>query len=143
MKKTLTRILGAGLGLTLPFLSGCQIETAETAVATTYIEGTVVEEYGRGLGLEESSGAWFGNESVRIVNPSYTLKIQTSEGVYTASVYCSWTSRKTLEALSAAIEPGTKIRFAKRYKGREKFDEDKIGTIRTDELTVLGSPKKE
>ena len=119
-----------GIGLLLNVASGCE------RLPGDYLEGTVIKEAGSAAQLVESRGAFFGNESVKLSNPTYLLQIQTSDGVYTTSVFNTPPLNeryKSLEALALVIEEGTKVRFL--YKSR--FGEDRIGHIYSDEITVL------
>ena len=129
-RRNLLKGLGALAVAAVPLISGCEAEQKDV-----YKEGTVVGEYGSLAGLEESSGAFFGNESVRIRNPDYVLEIQTEDGIYTAKVI---PYPDSLEALAVAIKPGAKVKFmVKNCYGKDNFREDRIGTIWTNEIKVL------
>ncbi len=100
-----------------------------------YKEGVVIRESGNFAGLEDSSGAVFGNRSVKIGGGTYVLHVKTSDATYTFSVY---QSDKPLEALALAIEEGTKIRFrTKGYFGGPCFSSDNIGWNKSDDVSVL------
>lgn len=125
MKKTLTSILlAATIGIT-----GCSMRE--------YEEGTVIKEYGNIPGLIKSEGALFGNNSVKINDPTYVLQIKTEKGIYTANVINH--GKKHLEALSVAIEEGTKIRFAVKNKNYDNlgFDKDRIGNVFSSDIEIL------
>ena len=116
--------LAAGAGT---FVSGCE----ETDV---YKDGIVKERYADGVRLEESSGALFGNASVKLGAHHYVLEIETPDKkVYTASVR---PYGDCLEALMVAIKRGTEVRFAVRRHGCDNFREDRIGEIRVDDIRV-------
>jgi len=128
----LKRLLCAGSLAGLAFLSGCN-------QPSKYVEGIVKKEKTNILEIAPSKGALFGNESVRITgDKNYVLQIETNEGLYTASVIPTSYGKKTLEALSEAIEEGTRVKFPTRVENRMMFGEDKIGTIYSDFLVVLG-----
>jgi uncharacterized lipoprotein NlpE involved in copper resistance len=114
-------------------LAGCNNEDHSNHL-DIYLEGTVKREAGTVAQIVESSGALFGNESVKFSDPTYVLQIETPEGLYTASVK-EW--NRPLEALALAIKEGSRVRFAKKYNGRDRFGEDRIGKIYSEELTVL------
>ena len=112
IRKTLGAIvLSAAIGL-----SSC--DNSGSGSGEKYLEGTVIKEAGTVT------------QSPRFGDPSYVLQIQTENGVYTVSVIYNG-GDKTLEALSLAIEEGTRIRFAIRQFGKDRFSEDRIGRIYT------------
>src|SRR3989338_7257306 len=107
IKKTLTDIVFVGtLALSGP---GCS-----NKFIPEYLEGKVTKESGSVVNLMESSGALFGNESVKFGNPSYVLTVETYQGRYVISVDERYS--KPLVALAEAIEVGDKIRFKTNYK---------------------------
>ena len=53
---------------------------------TKRIEGDVINIYGSLPGLVQSSGALFGNESVRINTPSLVYTIKVGEDIYTLNI---------------------------------------------------------
>jgi len=128
----LQKALGVG-ALVLAFASGCDNKPSKPS--DIYLEGTVKREAGSVARIVESSGALFGNESVKFSNPTYVLQIETPEGVYTASVVQY--GNKTLDALALVIQEGSRVKFAKRHHDNDRFGEDRIGKIYSDELTVL------
>ena len=136
IKKTLTDIVFVGtLALSGP---GCS-----NKFIPEYLEGKVTKESGSVVNLMESSGALFGNESVKFGNPSYVLKVETCQGRYVISVD-EIHSRvyKPLVALAEAIEVGDKIRFKTNYKDgphvRDNFSKDRIGSIYSNDIELLG-----
>jgi hypothetical protein len=52
-----------------------------------YSDGVVKREAGNVAGVVESSGALFGNGSVKIGDPTYVLQVETDNGLYTMSIY--------------------------------------------------------
>lgn len=127
--------LGALVGATAisAVVPGC--ETKEE-----YEEGVVVKEFGTLMGFVKSEGALFGNDSVKIGELTYGVRVKAPSGTYTISI--SPTADRTLEALEAAIEEGTRVKFAK-YKVFDgtvsvQFGSDKIGKISADNIQVLG-----
>ncbi len=124
-------LIGAGI-LTLTSLSGCQAK---------YLEGTVVKESGTVLNLVESPKPFlFGNESVKFGNPNYILTIKTNGGKYIVDLReINSYKNKTLAALAEAIEVGDRVRFRTNdINGISYFSRDRIGTIPTPSLEVLG-----
>ena len=97
-KKTLASLI---LGATLAF-SGC----GDTKPCY-YLEGEVIKESGSVVSVIESSGAVFGNESVKFGNPTYVLRVKTEKGIYTINV--EGDSQKPLAALAEAIKAGDKV----------------------------------
>ncbi len=101
-----------------------------------YVTGTVIKVGGTLARLVKSNGAYFGNESVKIGNPTYVLQIQTPQGLYTASIK-EW--NKPLEALALAIENGCQVRIKKDLLDNKytlRFEEDKVGHLNSDEVIV-------
>lgn len=125
---TIKKYFGVG-ALALAFASGCTGESIS-------LEGTVKKEAGSVAQIVESSGARFGNESVKLSDPTYVLQIETSEGLYTASVV-NCCSGRSIEALALVIEEGSRVKFKKVNNGRHNFYEDRIGTLNTYEIEVL------
>jgi len=68
----------------------------------------------------------------------YALKFQIGNDVYSAGIEGENYSKRRLNALALAIEPGTKIRIHKKYLGNNRFEEDKVGYLNIDEIFVLG-----
>jgi len=88
----------------------------------------------------ESSGAFFGNESVRFGNPSYILTVETEQGKYTISVI-EW--GKPLLGLAEAIEVGDRIKFKTSITdfisgSVNYFSKDRIGSLYSDDIELLG-----
>ena len=139
MKNKLITVMGIG-ALALNLSACCQDYSLRE------LEGTVLKEKGNIMNIESSSGAIFGNESVKFGDKTYILNVRTKEGDYIMQVYETWGSKKPLEALEDSIKIGSKIRF---YVDKEDnspfhckksipiFSEDKIGWIKTNEITVL------
>ncbi len=130
IKKTLSRIVLAGA---LAFGSaGCSDHPE-------YQEGKVTKEGGTVVNIVESSGALFGNESVKFGNPNYILTVETDQGKYVINVRENY--RKPLAALAEAIEVGDKIKFKTNYWDvgyRDYFSKDRIGSVPSDEIELLG-----
>lgn len=91
---------------------------------SSYIEGIVTEEYGtivdRQKALEASEEALFGNDSVRIFDPTYGVKYRnTADGqIYDLGIVAD---ADTLETFNSAIEPGTRIRVRSRAIDRSSY----------------------
>ena len=94
---------------------------------TKYVTGTIVAERGSVARVVEPNAPSFSTR-----NPTYVLQIQTSQGLYTASV-SNWYS-KPLDALALAIKEGSQVRIEK--KDLDSFSEDKIGYLSSDEIIV-------
>ena len=103
-----------------------------------YIEGTVVKEAGTITQIVPSSGAMFGNESIKFSKPSYIIQIQTPQGLYTADIKHYFHQDKSLESMALVIEKGTKVKIQKSALGSSRFSEDKMGYLYTNEILVLG-----
>ena len=105
-----------------------------------FVEGKVVSEYGNVARIVESSDALFGNESVKLGNPVYGLKIETPQGIYTIEVDVRNTSgssgRHTAYNLAAAIEEGTRVKFPLRYGRRDLFSADGLGIMDPDDIEI-------
>lgn len=124
-------------------LGGCENEYQTGEVIRE--SGTLVEN--RENRLEDSSGAIFGNDSVRVGNQSYILTVKASDGVYTIGVIDGRSSNnqiyKPIEALEQAIEVGDRIKFLTAFNGtRRKFSEDKIGSNYSSSITVVEKAKR-
>ena len=122
-------------------LIGCKAEPE-------YKTGMVLKESGSVTNLVQSSGAVFGNESVKI-GSTYLLELQTKDGIYFADVqynYVQGQPDKTIEGLALAIEEGDSVRF-QTTKGHPShidnalFDKDKIGTTYTSNMTLVCKKK--
>ena len=133
IKKTLSSIVLAGA---LAFGSaGC------SSYHPQYQEGEVTKESGTVVNIVESSGALFGNESVKFGNPNYVLTIKTDKGKYIIDVRENY--QKPLAALAEAIEVGSRIRFKTNRdmslgKSMDYFSEDRIGSVPSSEIELLG-----
>ena len=85
-----------------------------------FVKGTVIEEYGNISRIVESSGALFGNESVKLGNPNYGLVVNTQNGKYIIEIDVQDSDNgirgtsglKTAYNLSQAIKKGTNIRIS-------------------------------
>jgi len=129
IKQTLgTIVLASAIGL-----AGC-------SKPENFVEGKVVSEYGNVARIVESSGALFGNESVKLGNPAYGLKVETPQGIYTIEVAVDDMSGSsgphTAYNLAAAIEEGTKVRFPLQYGGRNLFSADRLGIVDPDDIEI-------
>lgn len=133
VRKTLTSIVLAGT--LAPGGVGC-------SKPENHVEGKVIQEYGSVARIVQSSGALFGNESVKLGNPIYGLKVETPQGIYIIHVDIDDSSGSqgphTAYNLAAAIEEGTRVRFPLRYDGRNLFSADKLGIVDPDDITILG-----
>ena len=108
-----------------------------TGCSKDYKTGTVEKESGTVAQIVESSGALFGNESVKFSNPTYILQIKTTEGTYTASVV-SYRNR-TIEALATALEEGDRVRFVVNDPARKgkTFGSDRVGRLYANQIEIL------
>lgn len=106
-----------------------------------FVEGEVTSEYGNVARIVESSGAVFGNESVRLGNPHYGLHVETSQGNYTIEVEVGDRSGSegmhTVYNLAATIEEGTRIRFPLEYGIHDLFSADNLGIVDPDDIQIL------
>jgi hypothetical protein len=115
-----------------------------------YETGLVVKEAGSVANVIESSGALFGNESVKISDPTYLLVLQTKNGLYTVDIkqgyYTNVAPNKTLEGLALAIEEGDSVRFKLTAGNPQRtddklFSEDKIGINYAPDVTLIRKHK--
>ena len=125
MKTNLKKLLGTiALSSVMGISSGC---------TEKYKTGTVVKEAGSIVvaqqTIESKNCACF-KDKYSEKWPTYFLQIQTSEGIYTASIEPTY--ERPLEALALAIEEGTKVKFSTGL-----IQSDKVGTIYADELKIL------
>jgi len=104
----------------------------------TTLEGTVKEEFGTAQRIVDSSGAIFGNESVKFGDPTYGLVLETDKGEYVIIVNNYHT--KPITALAKAIEPGDIVRI--RYDQSTKIGNDGIGKTDSDTIELLGKGHK-
>lgn len=103
-----------------------------------YVIGTVKKELGTVAKVVKSRGAIFGNESVKISDPTYLLQIQTPQGLYTASVINIGSPYRTLESLALVIEEGSKVKIRKSIlDDKYRFAEDKIGYLPSNAIIVI------
>ncbi len=127
-----------GKKLTLGFLAlaGTIGLSAGCGGETIYVNGTVVNEFGsivdRQKAIQSSSGALFGNESIKI-GSTYGVQFKAEDGkVYTMGIV---SSSSMLETLNMAIEKGTKFRIEK-----HDFDlrfEGPVGCVYSSEIEIL------
>jgi hypothetical protein len=115
------------------FFLGC-------ADKTIRIEGEVIKIFGTLPGLVQSSGALFGNESVKINNPSLVYVVKVGEDVYTLDVFDNYESSISKINLASRICLGTRISFTVREgknKDPNKFDPNfHAGSNRADDIGV-------
>jgi len=109
VRKTLTSIVLAGALA----LGGAGCSYSPQYQPPQYQEGKVTKESGTVVNVVESSGALFGNESVKFGNPNYVLTVETDQGKYVINVRENY--RKPLVALAEAIEVGDRIKFKTIY----------------------------
>jgi hypothetical protein len=117
------KILATGALIASVGLSGC----GDT------LEGTVKEEFGSAQIIEESSGAMFGNESVKISNQTYGLVLETDKGEYVITVNNH--NRKPVMGLAKAIETGDRIRIT--YGFNTRIGDDRIGKTDSDTIELI------
>lgn len=134
IKRTLGTIV---LASTIALLAGC----APPGGPGNYVEGKVVSEYGNLARIvESSSGALIGNESVKLGNPVYGLKVETPQGIYIIEVDVNDQSGSrgphSAYNLAAAIEEGTKVKFPLRYDERDLFSVDRLGILDPDDIEI-------
>lgn len=133
MKKTLATLALAG---TL-FFDGCFKEPKQET-----LEGTVKEEFGEfgeAKKIVPSSGALFGNESVRFGKPEYGLVLESKGKIYTIQVYER--SGKPLMPLAKAIEPGDRIKITY-HEYATIIGEDGIGQTPSNTISIIEKSKK-
>ncbi len=127
IKQTLEAIVLAGaIGLT-----GCKRE---------YKTGTIEKEYGTVTQIVESSGALFGNESVKFSDSTYILQIKTTEGIYTASILPAQYGIRPIEALATAFKEGDRVKFVVHdpmLQYGEAFGSDRVGKIYSDQIIKI------
>ena len=97
-----------------------------------YIEGTIIKEYGNIGSIVESSGALFGNESIKFSKPYYCITVDTQQGEYIIELndYAGSKGGKTVENMSIAIKEGTRIRVT-------TFSKDRILVVDPDDIEIL------
>ena len=134
IKKTLSSIILAS-ALTFGGV-GCSYQPE-------YQEGKVIKEGGSIANIVESSGALFGNESVKFGNQNYVLSVDTEQGKYV--IYVREYHSKPIAALAEAIEVGDRVRFKTNYMNfgnKNYFSEDRIGSVPSHEIELLGKERK-
>ncbi|MBI2631522.1 hypothetical protein HYW75_00785 [Candidatus Pacearchaeota archaeon] len=112
-----------------------------------YVEGEVVERYGTLSGLVESSDALFGNESVKIEQPSYLMRVNTKNGEYIIQVDAlddsGSSGPQTIHNIAAATKIGTKIKFPTKAYGTNRklqpagFSSGNVGMLDPDDIQIL------
>jgi len=125
------RILTTGALIASLALNGC-LPKQQT------LEGTVKEEFGTAQRIVESSGALFGNESVKFGDSTYGLVLETAQGEYTISVRDFHS--KPIYALAKVIEIGDKVRI--RYDNSTQIGKDRIGVTDSDTIELIEKAKK-
>ena len=119
-------------GAMIAALSGC---TADS------LEGTVKEEFGNVTKVVDSSGALFGNDSVKIGNPEYGLVLESQGKIYHIKIEND--RHKPIFALAKAIEPGDRVRISNTWAAKNLLvDEDGIGTVRSNWVSIIEKAKK-
>jgi len=125
-------------GLTLALAIGCHGEKPKIITGIVEKEsGTIVQQKQI---VEKSSGAVFGNDSIKFGDQTYVLTVNSSEGKYIIKVRES--GNKPLAALEEAIEPGDTIEmtipaFTSLYRA-----EDRIGSIWSKEIKLIAKGEK-
>jgi hypothetical protein len=103
-----------------------------------YDEGTITTIGGTLPAILKSEGALFGNDSVKLGNPTYVLIVDAREGQYTMQVK---ERDKPLVALATRLKVGDRVKFLVSCTGDFDcfwgFDKDKIGFVYSDNLTLL------
>jgi hypothetical protein len=127
--------------VTLAALASCKAQEP-----VDYIQGTVIKEFGNVPGIVQSSGALFGNESVRVGPPAYGIEVETQVGNYTIEIVNDTfgsTGPKTIYNLAMAIEVGTQISFPTRFENINDedsyigFTKDRVGGLDPDDISIL------
>ena len=136
--KLYQKILATGAVIASIGLSGCGENQCSKQTLQT-LEGTVKEEFGTTQRIVESSGAIFGNESVKFGGPTYGLVLETDEGEYIINVR-DIPRLKPVYALARAIEPGDKVRIT--YDLFTRIGNDRVGTTDSDTIELIEKAKK-
>lgn len=124
-------------GLALALATGCT-EKSKTIIGTVEKEGgTLVQQKQI---IEKSSGAMFGNESIKFGDQTYVLTVDAPEGRYVVTV--AQRSGKPLAALEEAIEQGDTIEMSIHPWNPLYKAKDKIGSIPSDSITLKAKGKK-
>lgn len=133
MKKSLKTLGVIALATGTIMLVGCK--------PSDFVEGEVIQEYGNIAKMVDSGTPSFDKESLDLKNPFYGLKVKTDHGVYTIEVDADdsggSSGSHTAYNLAAAIEKGTRIKFATKYDGRKLFAADRIGSVDPDDIIIL------
>ncbi len=125
------RILATGILSVVIGLTSCN-PNPET------LEGTVKEEFGTAQGLVESSGALFGNESVKISDPVYGLILESDGKEYIITIENE--SVRPVTSLAKAIEPGDRVEI--KYDPLGTFiGKDGIGVTPSHTVYLIGKAK--
>jgi hypothetical protein len=147
--RTLTSILAAGacFGSCKGYKSFDEVENPN------YLSGEIISQSGTAPALVSSTGAMFGNDSIKIGEPSYVMVVRTKQGDYVLNVV---ENGKSLLALAEAAKTRKHITFrTNRYvpilpgiwHNREMFCENRIGSIESgyiafeDEKKINGGRK--
>ena len=130
--KLYQKILATGAVIATVGLTGCDKPQPQT------LEGTVKEEFGTAQRIVESSGALFGNESVKFGDPTYGLVLATDKGEYVITVNNYRT--KPVTALAKAIEPDDRVRIT--YDGSTRIGNDRIGKTDSDTIELVAKAEK-
>jgi len=124
-------VLTLALFTSLVFVSGCGEKTKR-------IEGEVIKVSGTLPSLVESSGALFGNESVRLANPSLVYMVRVGNDIFTIGIREG--QKISRITLVPRICVGTKISFVVREaKGgnNKEFDPNHLaGSNSADDIGV-------
>jgi hypothetical protein len=142
MKRTLLSIAFAS---TLA-LTGC----GEKKQPGNYQEGKVIGEYGTLVkGLEknpEFDGLLsYSNETVRVGEPIYGIRVETQNGIYTIDFddKAGSPGPRTVNNLAAAIEEGITVRFPTTNvphnigQSPTGFSSDRLGTLDPDDIELV------
>ena len=135
-----------GILKSLGFATALGLAACRATPPSNYIEGEVVKEFGNVIRIVESSGALFGNESVKLGEGIYGIKINTPKGTYTIEFNdnCGVPGPKTNHNLAMMIKEGTRVRFPTENllpscgNGNQVgFTRDRIGYLDSDEIEIL------
>ena len=138
-KKTLTAIaLSSAVSLSAIALLSPIISCFD--FAKRYETGTVEKKSVTPVSIVPSTGAVFGNDSVKFGEQACVLDVETPNGIYTMSVYQQPYGNRRLEGVDSVIKPGTRVKFVKDafFGFYSNFNSDKIGKLSTGEIEVLG-----
>ena len=111
-------------------LSGCEDEKPE------YLEGEIIGEGGSAVNLVKSSGAMFGNESVKLGEPSYVITVKTDKGAYIINV--TGNHYRPVIVLAEAAKTRKHIKFRTNHfdgvYNFSYFSADRIGNVPSYEI---------